>query len=175
MKKIELPLTKDNISQLKVGQEVLLSGTIYTARDSAHKRLTRAIREGKKLPIPLEAQIIYYAGPTPSPPEKVMGSCGPTTASRMDSFTPLLLAAGLKGMIGKGDRSYEVIRAIRKYKAVYFVTVGGAGALLATRIEEAKIVAFKDLGPEAIYKLRVRDFPVIVGIDSKGRNVYRKE
>lgn len=172
MKNIYLPLTRDIIRELKAGDEVGLWGTLYTARDVAHQRLTQILKEGKKSPFPLKDQVIYYTGPAPAPPGKAIGSCGPTTSSRMDPFASLLLAAGVRGMIGKGDRSTEVIRAIRKYGAVYFVAVGGAGALSASKVEEAKAVAFKDLGPEAIYRLKVRDFPVIVGIDSEGRDIY---
>lgn len=172
MKKVYLPLTRDVIKALKAGDEVRLWGILYTARDMAHQRLTQILKEGKKPPFPLKDQVIYYTGPAPAPPGKAIGSCGPTTSSRMDPFTPLLLAAGVRGMIGKGDRSTEVIRAIRKYGAVYFVAVGGAGALSASKVEEAKTVAFKDLGPEAIYRLKVRDFPVIVGVDFAGRNIY---
>jgi fumarate hydratase subunit beta len=172
MKRINLPLDKIKLHQLKVGEEILLSGIIYAARDQAHKRLFEAIKKAKKLPIPLEDQIIYYCGPTASSKGKVIGSCGPTTSSRMDEFTPLLLKAGLKGMIGKGIRSQEVIKAIKKYKAVYFLTYAGCGALLSRHIKKAKVLAYKDLGPEAILRLEVKDFPLIVGIDSQGGNIY---
>ena len=153
----------------------MLSGVIYTARDQAHKRFVETIKQGKKLPITLKGQIIYYCGPTKTPKGKIIGSCGPTTASRMDEFTPALLKAGLKGMIGKGSRSKEVIAAIKKYKAVYFLTYAGCGALLSKYIKSAKAMVYKDLGPEAIYRLEIRDFPVIVGIDSKGRSIYDKK
>lgn len=151
----------------------MLSGIIYTARDQAHKRLTELIKKGKKLPVDLKNQTVYYCGPTKTPKGKVIGSCGPTTSSRMDEFTPSLLRLGLKGMIGKGSRSREVIAEIRKHKAVYFVTYAGCGALLASKIIKAKPLCFKDLGPEAIYRLEVKDFPVIVAVDSKGRNIYK--
>ncbi len=172
MKKINTSLTADIIKTLKSGDGVLLTGTIYTARDQAHKRLVEAINKGSKLPFDLKGQLIYYCGPTRTPKGKIIGSCGPTTSSRMDAFTPELLRAGLKGMIGKGSRSKQVVAAIRKYKAVYFLAPSGCGALLAKKVIKAKPLAFKDLGPEAIYKLEVRDFPLIVGIDSNGRSIY---
>lgn len=172
MKKISTPLKKIEIDRLKISDEVLLSGIIYTARDQAHKRLVDAIKKGKSIPINLKGQIIYYCGPTQTPKDKIIGSCGPTTASRMDAFTPILLKAGLIGMIGKGKRSEEVIEAIKKYKAVYFLTYSGCGALLSKYIKKAKTIAYKDLGPEVIYELEVKDFPLIVGIDMKGRSIY---
>jgi len=162
------------MQNLKVGQEIKFSGIIYTARDQAHKRLAEAIKKGKKLPINLAGAIIYYCGPTQTPKGKVIGSCGPTTSSRMDEFTPALLKAGLKGMIGKGFRSKEVIAAIKKHKAVYFLALAGCGALIAQYVRKATPVAYKDLGPEAIYKLEVKDFPLIVGIDSWGNNIYKE-
>lgn len=164
---------KLKIKNLKAGDKIFFSGTIYTARDQAHKRLVEAIKKRKRLPIDLKGKIIYYCGPTKTPKGKIIGSSGPTTASRMDEFTPLLLKAGLKGMIGKGGRSKEVIRAIKKYKAVYFLTYAGCGALLSKYIKKARPVAYKDLGPEAIYRLEVRNFPLIVGIDAKGKSVYK--
>lgn len=162
MKKIFLPLNDKDIKGLKIGEEVLLSGVVYTARDQAHKRLAELLKAKKKLPIELKDAVIYYCGPTNTGPGKIIGSCGPTTSSRMDAFTPLLLKYGLKGMIGKGNRSKEVIDAIMRHKAVYFITIGGAGAFLSKKVKKAKLAAFKDLGPEAIYKLEVRDFPAIV-------------
>jgi fumarate hydratase subunit beta len=156
-----------------VGQEVLYSGILYTARDQAHKRLVEAIKKGKKLPVDLKGQIFYYCGPTKTPKGKTIGSCGPTTAGRMDEFTPVLLKAGLKGMIGKGSRSKEVIQAIKKYKAVYFLTYAGCGALLSHNVWQKRLVAYPDLGPEAIYELKVKNFPLIVGIDSRGKNIYK--
>ena len=164
MKKIISPLNKEQIESLKAGDEVLLNGIIYTARDQAHKRLVEAIKQHKKLPFNLKDQIIYYCGPTPARKGKVIGSCGPTTSRRMDEFTPALLKQGLKGMIGKGERSKEVISAIKKYKAVYFLTYAGCGALLAKFVKKAKIVSYADLGPEAIRKLEVKDFPLIVRV-----------
>ncbi len=163
MRKIILPLTKDIIKTLKQGEIVLLSGPVLTARDAAHKRLRDALKEGKKIPVVLKGETIYYVGPSPHRKGEVIGSCGPTTSSRMDPFTPLLLKHGLIGMIGKGERSKEVNLAIKKHKAVYFITIGGAGAYLSEKVKSAKVVAYKDLGPEAIYRLEVRDFPVIVG------------
>ena len=165
-------LTKDIINKLKVGQEYLYTGILYTARDQAHKRLSEAVKKHQKLPIDLKDAFIYYAGPTPSDKCGSVGSCGPTTSSRMDKFTPSLLRKGLKGMIGKGNRSNEVVKSIKKNKAVYFLAIGGAGAYLAKRITKAQAVAYKDLGAEAIYRLEVEDFPLIVGIDSRGRNIY---
>ncbi len=172
MKKINTPLVKKDIEKLKVGEEILLSGIIYTARDQAHKRLAEAINKNKKTPIDLNGQIIYYCGPTPAPRGKIIGSCGPTTSSRMDEFTPALLKKGVLAMIGKGRRFGQVIQAIKKYKAVYFLTYAGCGALLSKYVKKNESVAYKDLGPEAIYKLEVRDFPLIVGIDTRGRSIY---
>lgn len=176
MKKINLTpeMTPETTGSLKAGDEVLLSGIIYTARDLAHKRLLEAIKKGKRLPVNLKEQFIYYCGPTKTPSGKVIGSCGPTTASRMDEFTPSLLSAGLKGMIGKGCRAKEVILAIKKYKAVYFLAYAGCGALLSKYVKSARPIAYRDLGPEAIWRLYVEKFPLIVAIDSKGRNIYKR-
>jgi fumarate hydratase subunit beta len=172
MKTINTPLDDKQISKLKVGQEVLLSGTIFTARDQAHKRLAEAIKKGKKLPIDLRGAVIYYCGPTKTPKGKVIGSCGPTTSSRMDEFTPALLKQGLKGMIGKGRRSKDVEGALNKFGAVYFLTYAGCAALLSKYVLEARPIAYRDLGPEAICRLKVKDFPLIVAIDYRGRNIY---
>ena len=172
MKIIKAPLEEKEIEGLKVGDEVLISGVLYTARDQAHKRLAEAINKGRKLPINLKGQIIYYCGPTKTPKGKIIGACGPTTSSRMDEFTPALLRVGLKGMIGKGSRSKEVIQAIKKYKAVYFLTYAGCGALLSKYVLKATPVAYPNLGPEAIYRIEVRDFPLVVGIDARGNNIY---
>lgn len=174
MKKINTPLGRIQIENLKVGDKVLLNGVVYTARDQAHKRLVAAIKQGKRLPLDLKGQIIYYCGPTKTPKGKIIGSCGPTTSARMDEFTPILLKAGLKGMIGKGSRSEEVISAIRKNRAVYFLTFAGCGALLARYVKKAEPVAYPDLGPEAIYKLEVKNFPLLVGVDGRGNNIYKK-
>lgn len=172
MKKVILPLNYEIIDKLRIGDEVLLSGKIYTARDSAHKRFIQILNKNKKLPLDLRWQTIYYAGPTPAGHGKIIGSCGPTTSSRMDSFTTKLLSCGLKGMIGKGKRSDEVRDAIKKYKAVYFVAIGGAGAYLSERIKKSKVILYEDLGAEAVFELTVTDFPVIVGIDSRGNDIY---
>lgn len=169
---IDLPLTEEAVNTLKAGDEVLLNGYVYTARDQTHFRLMKDIAD-KRPPFDLKGQTIYYAGPTPARPGKIIGSCGPTTSSRMDFFTPALLQKGLKAMIGKGRRSEDVRRAIKKYKAVYFLAIAGAGAYLSKKIVEAKPVYYKDLGAEAIYRLKIKDFPVIVGIDSKGKSVYK--
>ena len=170
--KIRTPLTRDAIKRLKAGDEVLLSGAVFTARDASHKRLADLIKKGKHIPINLKDAVIYYCGPTPTPPGRIIGSCGPTTSARMDEFTPALLRLGLAGMIGKGKRSQGVRQAIKKSGAVYFLATGGIGALLSTKVKAAKVVLYKELGPEAIYKLEVEDFPLIVGIDSKGRDLY---
>jgi len=161
VRKISLPLTKDIIKTLKQGEMVLLSGPVLTARDAAHKRLADTLRSGKKIPVLLKGETIYYTGPTPKRIGEIIGSCGPTTSSRMDPFTPLLLKHGLMGMIGKGERSKEVNRAIKKHGAVYFITIGGAGAYLSEKVRLAEVIAYKDLGPEAIYRLEVKDFPAI--------------
>jgi fumarate hydratase subunit beta len=170
MKKLTTPLDKEQIRGLKAGEEILLSGIVYTARDQAHKRLVSA----RKLPLDLKGQAIYYCGPTRTPKGKVIGSCGPTTSSRMDEFTPNLLRKGLSATIGKGRRSKEVIQAIRKNGAVYFLAYAGCGALITKYVKKARTVAYKDLGPEAILRLEVKDLPLIVGVDSKGRSIYGK-
>lgn len=171
-KHIKTPLNEDIINDLSAGDNVLISGIIYTARDAAHKRITEALEKNKDLPIEIKNSIIYYMGPSPARPGKVTGSAGPTTSSRMDKYTPNLLNIGLKGMIGKGKRSKEVIDSIIKNKAVYFAAVGGAGALLSKSIISSEVVAYNDLGAEAIRKLVVDRLPVIVVIDSKGNNLY---
>jgi len=172
MIRIDAPLNPKIISSLKAGYEVLLSGIIYTARDQAHKRLTESLKQNKELPFVILNQVIYYCGPTKTPKGKVIGSCGPTTSRRMDNFTPFLLKAGLRGMIGKGSRSDEVIAAIRKYNAVYFLAPAGCGALIARYVLKVTAVAYKDLGPEKILRLKVKDLPLIVGIDSKGKCIF---
>lgn len=171
-KYIEVPLTEQKVLTLQAGDYVYLSGTIYTARDAAHKRMYEALEAGKGLPLELKDNIIYYMGPSPASEGRVIGSAGPTTASRMDKYAPLLLDLGLKGMIGKGKRSQDVIDAIMRNNAVYFAAIGGAGALLSKSIVSSKIVAYEDLGTEAIHKLEIKNFPVIVVIDSKGNNLY---
>lgn len=159
-------------NSLTAGEWVLLSGVIYTARDAAHKRLVQCVQEGKKLPFNPYGAVIYYAGPCPAKPGSVIGSVGPTTSSRMDTYTPVLLKLGVKGMIGKGRRSREVREAAVRYGAVYFVTVGGAGALLSKRVLKSEILAYPDLGPEAIFRLEVKDFPAVVAIDTRGNDIY---
>jgi len=170
--KVTLPLTDEIISKLKTGDEVFLTGTLYSARDQAHQRLFKLLEEGKDLPIDLKGETVFYMGPAPTPDGKIIGSCGPTTAYRMDPFTPLLLDYGLKGMIGKGARAQEVSDAIVRNRGIYFYAYGGCGALYAEKIKKNELVAFEDLGPEAIYKLEVEDFPVVVAIDSTGENIY---
>lgn len=172
MIRLTTPLTEEKIKDLKMGDNVLLSGTIYTARDAAHGRLVKLLEEGKDLPIELKDQVIYYVGPSPAKPGKVIGAAGPTTSYRMDPYAPLLLEAGLKGMIGKGDRGKEVIKSIRKNQGVYFVAIGGVASLLSKSIKEAEVVAYEDLGSEAIRRLKVEDLPLIVAIDSEGNNLY---
>ncbi|MBI5044277.1 MAG: Fe-S-containing hydro-lyase [Nitrospirae bacterium] len=172
--RITTPLADKVIKSLKTGDKVLISGIIYTARDVAHKRLVDAIKDKEKLPFNLKGQIIYFTGPTPAPPDKVIGSAGPTTSSRMDSFSPALIKKGLKGMIGKGPRGKEVVDAMKKYKAVYFAAVGGAAALLSKRIKKSEVIAYEDLGTEAIRRLEVEDFPVIVVNDIYGDDLYLK-
>ena len=165
--RINLPLSLKDIRRLSCRDKVFLSGYLYTGRDMAHRRLCEALKKNKKLPVSLKGEVIYYVGPTPPPKGKIIGACGPTTSSRMDGFTPALLKYGLKGMIGKGERGIEIIEAVKKHKAIYFVTVGGAGAFLSKCVTEASVAAYPDLGPEAIFRLKIRDLPVIVMIDSK--------
>lgn len=172
LKKITTPLS--NVLSLRMGDQVLITGKIYGARDTAHKRFLELLSEGKKLPIDIKGAIIYYVGPTPTPPGYPIGSAGPTTSSRMDPYVDELLKAGLKGMIGKGARKPHVQEALRRYKGVYFAAVGGAGAYLAKRIKSSRVVAFEELGPEAVYELEVENFPVIVAIDAHGGNIYKE-
>jgi len=171
-RKIELPLTREIAGDLRAGEYVLLSGTIYTARDAAHKRLVEALEKGEALPFPPEGATIYYTGPTPAPPGAVIGSAGPTTAYRMDPYVEPLLKAGVLGMIGKGARKGDVPELIKKYKAVYFAAPGGCGALLGKSIKECEIIAYPDLGTEAVRRLRVEDFPAFVAQDSFGNSIY---
>lgn len=170
--KLTLPLTNERVQTLKAGDVVYLTGTIYTARDAAHKRLVEWINEEKELPFDLQDSVIYYVGPSPTMPGEIIGSAGPTTSSRMDRYSPTLLDLGLKGMIGKGGRSGEVIESMKKNGAIYFAAVGGAAALLAQHIKGCEVIAFEDLGPEAIHRLDVVDFPVIVAIDCRGENLF---
>ncbi len=171
-KKINLPLTDEDIAGLKAGDNVLLSGVIYVARDAAHKRMIETLNKGQSLPFEISGQIIYYMGPAPAKPGQVIGAAGPTTSYRMDPFTPRLLELGLKGMIGKGKRTKIVLDAIKKYKAIYFATIGGVGALLSKSIKKVDIVAYKELGAEAIRRLEVEDFPVTVINDIYGGDLY---
>jgi fumarate hydratase subunit beta len=172
MIKISLPLEDSIIESLKVGDEVLLTGNILVGRDQAHKRLCELIDANQNLPVDLKGQVIYYMGPAPTPQGEIIGSCGPTTSSRMDNFAPKLLDLGLKGMIGKGPRYGGVRDSVLKNKGVYFYAFGGCGALYSQKIISKKVVAFEDLGPEAIYSLEVKDFPVIVAMDSRGESIY---
>lgn len=172
--RLKTPLTDGDVEKLKAGDKVLITGVIYTGRDAAHKRLTDLLKEGKPLPIDLKGQIIYYVGPAPAKPGHSIGSAGPTTSGRMDAYSPKLMEIGLKGMIGKGMRKKEVIEAMKKYKAVYLAATGGAGALLAKSVKKAQIVAYEDLGPEAINRLEVVDFPAIVVNDTKGNDLYQQ-
>ncbi len=170
--RIRPPLSDQDVEKLKTGDRVLINGIIYTGRDAAHKRLFDLLKGGRKLPFDLKGQIIYYVGPTPAKPGQVFGSAGPTTSYRMDAYSPLLIERGLKGMIGKGMRSDAVKEAMKKYRAVYFAATGGAGALLAKRVKKAEIVAYEDLGPEAVRRLEVEDLPVIVVNDVRGNDLY---
>ena len=169
---LNTPLSAKDVESLRAGDRITISGTVYTGRDAAHRRLIDLINEGKDLPLPIEGQVIYYVGPSPAPPGRVIGAAGPTTSYRMDPYTPKLIELGLKGMIGKGKRSQEVKDAMVKEKAVYLAAIGGAGALMAKAIKEARVVAYKDLGPEAIRELRVEELPVIVVNDTLGNDLY---
>jgi len=170
--KLKTPLTDKDVEKLKIGDKVLLTGVIYTGRDAAHKRLFDLIAEGKSLPVDIRGQVIYYVGPAPAKPGKPIGSAGPTTSYRMDAYAPKLMELGLKGMIGKGNRGANVVEAMKKHKAIYFGATGGAGALLARSIKKAEVVAYEDLGPEAIQRMEVEDFPVVVINDTKGNDLY---
>jgi len=172
--KITTPLKEEIVLSLKAGDEVLISGIVYTARDAAHLRLVKLIEEGRSLPIDLSNQVIYYTAPTPPKPGKPFGSCGPTSSYRMDEFTPPLLVKGLRGMIGKGQRSFQIRELLKKYQAIYFLALAGGGAYLSSKVKKAKLIAFADLQTEAIYKLWVQDFPVIVGIDTEGKDIYQR-
>jgi fumarate hydratase subunit beta len=173
VKKLQPPLTDSDVRLLKAGDGISISGVIYTARDMAHKRLCRSIDAGEDLPFELEGAIIYFVGPTPARPGRVIGAAGPTTSSRMDAFSPKLLAGGLKAMIGKGYRGVEVRDALKKYGAVHLSTIGGAGALLSKHIVSAEVIAYEDLGTEAVRKLQVVDFPAVVAYDSYGNTIYK--
>ncbi len=170
--RLNVPFSVDEIRDLKAGDKVFLSGTIYTARDAAHKRMDESLDKDGSLPFDIKGNVIYYMGPSPARPGKVIGSAGPTTASRMDKYTPRLLDLGLLGMIGKGKRSPEVHEAIVRNKAVYFASIGGAGALLSKCIKKSEVIAYDDLGTEAVRKLTVEDFPCIVVTDPEGNTLY---
>lgn len=172
MKQLTTPLTREAARALKAGDRVRLTGVIYTARDAAHKRMVELLNEGKPLPIDVTDQVIYYAGPCPAKPGEVIGSCGPTTSYRMDAYAPTLIGEGLTGMIGKGKRSEEVVASMKQHGAVYFAAIGGCGALISKCIKKAEIIAFPDLGAEALRRLYVEDFPMTVVIDSDGNNLY---
>lgn len=172
---IQAPITKETAAMLKAGDYVYISGTIYTARDAAHKRMEETLNRGEELPISLEGNIIYYMGPSPAREGRPIGSAGPTTASRMDKYTPRLLDLGLGAMIGKGKRSAAVSEAIVRNGSVYFAAIGGAGAILSKCIEKSQVIAYEDLGTEAIRRLEIRNFPAVVVIDSEGRNLYETE
>jgi fumarate hydratase subunit beta len=174
LKKVKLPLTEESIKDLHAGDNVLLSGIMYVARDAAHKRLVEALDKGQSLPFDIKGQTIYYMGPSPAKPGQVIGSAGPTTSGRMDSYSPRLMEVGLKGMIGKGNRTKAVKDAMIKNKAVYFAAIGGAGALIAKGIKKSDVIAFEELGAEAIRKLEVEDFPVTVINDIYGRDLYEE-
>ncbi len=170
--KLTTPLTEEMVAQLRAGQTIEITGTIYVARDAAHKRMVETLDRGEKLPVDLSGQIVYYMGPSPTKPGKVIGSAGPTTSGRMDRYAPRLMEIGLKGMIGKGLRLPPVKDAMQKYKAVYFAATGGAAALIAQRIKKAEVMAYEELGAEALQKLEVEDFPVIVVNDMYGGDAY---
>jgi fumarate hydratase subunit beta len=173
-KRIALPLTDQAVADLRAGDDVLLSGTMYVGRDSAHKRIVEALDEGKPLPFDIRSQTIYYMGPSPAKPGQVIGSAGPTTSGRMDSYSPRLMAEGLKGMIGKGMRSAAVKEAMKEYKAVYFAAIGGAGALISKAIKKSEVIAYEELGAEALLRIEVADFPVIVINDIYGGDLYNE-
>ena len=168
------PLSDVDVESLRIGDRVLITGAIYTGRDAAHKRLTDLIQAGKPLPLEMQGQIIYYVGPSPAKPGRPVGAAGPTTSYRMDAYAPELIRLGLKGMIGKGARDHDVRDAMGKYKAVYLAAIGGAGALMAQAIKKAEIIAYEDLGPEAIRRLEVEEFPAIVVNDVRGNDLYEE-
>ena len=173
IKHITTPLTADTVKNLRAGDVVRITGSVYTARDAAHKRMTEALAAGQPLPFDITGQVVYYVGPSPTKPGEVVGSAGPTTSGRMDKYTPALIEKGMRGMIGKGSRSKEVIDACVKYGAVYFVAVGGAAAVISQSIKGEEMIAYEDLGPEAIRRYEVEDFPAIVCIDAEGNDFYK--
>lgn len=172
---LKTPLTEEDARRLRIGDSVAISGVLYTARDAAHKRMVEALDRGEPLPVDLRGQVIYFVGPTPAPEGRVIGAAGPTTSSRMDAYSPRLIAeAGIRGMIGKGTRAPQVLEAMAKYGCVYFAAVGGAGALLSRHIVSAQVVAYEDLGPEAIRRIEVDRFPAIVANDAAGGDLYKQ-
>lgn len=175
IKKVNLPMNREDVRQLKAGDQLLLNGVIYTARDSAHKRIMEALEKGMELPIDLHNVSIYYAGPAPARPGQIIGSCGPTTSGRMDAYAPEFMKQGQTVMIGKGLRNDAVIQAMKEHGAVYLTAIGGAGALLSKCVKAMECVAYEDLGAEAIYRLEVEDFPAIVTIDAEGNNLYNRD
>jgi len=174
IKRLQAPLSDEDVLQLKAGDNVLISGVIYTARDAAHKKLVELMDKGEPLPVDLRGQFIYYVGPTPARPGQAIGSAGPTTSGRMDAYTPRMLAAGMKACIGKGFRNAAVKEALQQYKGVYLAAVGGAGALLSKRVKKSEVVAYPELGAEAVYRLEVEDFPATVINDAYGNDLYRE-
>ena len=172
MRKLTAPLSREDALSLKAGEHILLSGTVYTARDAAHLRMLELLREGKPLPVDLEDQVIYYAGPTPTPEGRPVGSIGPTTSVRMDAMTPPLLAYGLRGMIGKGGRGSAVVEAMKEHGAVYFAAVGGAAALMASCVTDLQVICWDDLGPESVKQLTLHELPLIVAIDAQGNDAF---
>lgn len=172
--RLSTPLSDEDVSRLNIGDKVLLNGVVYTGRDAAHKRLVELVKEGKELPIDIKGQVIYYVGPSPAKPGQPIGSAGPTTSYRMDPYAPLLIEKGLKATIGKGPRTEPVIEAMKKHKAVYLAAIGGAAALIAKSVKKADVVAYEDLGAEAIRRLEVEDFPVIVANDVRGNDLYQE-
>lgn len=173
IKYIKTPLTEETVKNLRAGDVVRITGPVYTARDAAHKRMTEALTEGKPLPFDINGQVVYYVGPSPTKPGEVVGSAGPTTSGRMDKYTPTLIKEGMRGMIGKGSRNADVVEACIKYGAVYFVAVGGAAAVISQSIKGEEMIAYEDLGPEAIRRYEVEDFPSIVCIDAQGNDFYK--
>lgn len=173
MRKLTAPLSREDALSLQAGEHILLSGTVYTARDAAHLRMLELLAKGEPLPVELEGQVVYYAGPTPTPEGKPVGSIGPTTSVRMDAMTPALLAQGLRGMIGKGGRGEAVVEAMKEHGAVYFAAVGGAAALMASCVTSLEVVCWDDLGPESVKRLTLKEMPLVVAIDTQGRDAFQ--
>lgn len=172
IRKLTTPLSREDVLSLRTGDQVLLSGVVYTARDAAHLRLVEAMERGEALPLPLQGQVIYYAGPTPTPAGRAIGSIGPTTSIRMDAYTPKLLEKGLRGMIGKGKRTAPVVEAMQTYPAVYFAAIGGAAALMASCVTSCEVIAYDDLGPESIKRLTLQELPLVVAVDAQGGDAF---